>query len=272
MQGRASANADIHVLMVGGSSEEQFLMRQQLQVLDDVRMSLAPEGERGLQRAVTLQPTIVLLDAELPDEEGLRACRQLRAQARTAQTPLILIGPPEARLAAYTAGATDYLLRPLLAAEVKQRMALYLHMREAPLSAPAIPAAAADKVSAIDSRQMLVAAARQAVARRDGSLPSPTELAASLGVSPRRLSRAFQQIENVTLFTFLRDERMKLAKELLAQTALSVVAIAEEVGFSSAANFSTAFLDYVGMTPTNYRAHEDRPAPHVTNHRRRATD
>jgi transcriptional regulator GlxA family with amidase domain len=39
----------------------------------------------------------------------------------------------------------------------------------------------------------------------------------------------------------------------LSSTPLSIARIAEEIGFSSAANFATAFRERLGITPSTYR-------------------
>ncbi|TVQ73643.1 MAG: helix-turn-helix domain-containing protein, partial [Oceanospirillales bacterium] len=47
---------------------------------------------------------------------------------------------------------------------------------------------------------------------------------------------------------------MKEAKNLLAETQISAQDIGLQLGFSSGANFSTAFKDYFGMTPAEFRS------------------
>ena len=57
----------------------------------------------------------------------------------------------------------------------------------------------------------------------------------------------------VTIFEFLREERMKEARHLLASTSLDIQAIALEVGYTSGANFATAFRERFGMSPSAFR-------------------
>jgi DNA-binding response OmpR family regulator len=49
----------------------------------------AGDGRRGLQMAVDEQPDLILLDCDMPVMDGLDVVRQLRADARTARTPIV---------------------------------------------------------------------------------------------------------------------------------------------------------------------------------------
>lgn len=74
---------------------------------------------------------IAVLDAELPDVDGVFVCRHLR---KTAQTPVIFLsknGAEANRLAAFEAGGNDYVLKPFypreLIARIRSLLALTGH-------------------------------------------------------------------------------------------------------------------------------------------------
>ena len=79
------------------------------------------------------------------------------------------------------------------------------------------------------------------------------ELAEAVGTNSKRLNEAFRQCVGVTVFEYLREERMKEACVLLSGTGLPIQAIALEVGFTSGANFSTAFRERYGLSPSQFR-------------------
>src|SRR5690606_24424108 len=83
--------------------------------------------------------------------------------------------------------------------------------------------------------------------------PGAAELAESLGVSQRRVAAVVKAQTGGSLFELIRSKRMEKAARLLTRTGLSVTDIATEAGYSSAANFTTAFREYFGFTPTAYR-------------------
>ncbi|MFX5510308.1 AraC family transcriptional regulator, partial [Acinetobacter baumannii] len=60
-------------------------------------------------------------------------------------------------------------------------------------------------------------------------------LAAAVGTNARRLSSAFKHCAGVTVFDFLREERMKEARRLLSESTLDIGAIALALGYSNTA-------------------------------------
>jgi diguanylate cyclase (GGDEF)-like protein len=74
-------------------------------------------GRRAMELAWTAQPDAILIDAQLPDMDGMDLCRQLRDDSMFgASTPIIVTtrtGDRAERLAAYGAGAWDYCSEPL---------------------------------------------------------------------------------------------------------------------------------------------------------------
>ena len=79
------------------------------------RLVEANDGEAGVAMALQELPDLVLMDIQLPKISGLEAIRRLRAEAATAQTPIIAItsfalsGDDQK---AKEAGATAYLAKP----------------------------------------------------------------------------------------------------------------------------------------------------------------
>src|SRR5690606_5785653 len=101
-----------------------------------------------------------------------------------------------------------------------------------------------------DSTLVLQRAAANIIRDRLTNPPRINELAALLGVSERRITAAFKANVGMSVFEYIRSERMRKAARLLVQTDLHMLDIVAEVGYSSAANFSTAFRQYWGKTPS----------------------
>jgi AraC-like DNA-binding protein len=101
--------------------------------------------------------------------------------------------------------------------------------------------------------QHLMRTAKHYLSVRLAKPPHMDELADALGVSKKRIADAFRNSLGMTVTQFLREERMRKARRLLVQTSLDIQAIAQELGFSSSANFSNAFHSHVGMSPSDFR-------------------
>ncbi|MEH6523537.1 helix-turn-helix transcriptional regulator [Sulfitobacter sp.] len=83
----------------------------------------------------------------------------------------------------------------------------------------------------------------------DISLP---EVAAHVGMSERNLRRHMQSELGQSWRDFIRELRMNKAMVLLGKDRKSVTETAFEVGFSSSSAFSSAFMNYVGKTPSAF--------------------
>lgn len=87
-----------------------------------------------------------------------------------------------------------------------------------------------------------------------GRPPSIDELARLCELSRFHFMRTFRAGTGLSPGEFLQRARMTRAKAMLAQGDHSMAGIAEVLGFSSAAAFSTAFRRVVGRSPGAFRA------------------
>ena len=63
----------------------------------------------------------------------------------------------------------------------------------------------------------------------------------------------FRRLYGLPVHTWLRQRRMERAAELLRNPSLSVLGVAQSVGYGSASQFTAAFRRQYGVTPTQYR-------------------
>ena len=87
----------------------------------------------------------------------------------------------------------------------------------------------------------------------DGSL-RVDELAAQVGMSPRTLSRHFEDALGCTPQAYVQHRRIEAARRLLETTGEPVGNIQRRVGYRDPAAFRRAFRDEVGCSPTAYRS------------------
>ncbi len=71
--------------------------------------------------------------------------------------------------------------------------------------------------------------------------------------SPIYLSRLFKEKAGINFISFIIQERMRRAVELLRIPSQSMIQISEAVGYSNEKNFSRAFKKYFGVGPAEYR-------------------
>lgn len=83
--------------------------------------------------------------------------------------------------------------------------------------------------------------------------PTLGQLARLAGINEFKLKNGFKQLYNTTVFGYLSDYRLEMAKEMIRDGRKSLTAIAEEAGFSSLPHFSTAFRKKFGVSPSRMK-------------------
>ncbi len=90
---------------------------------------VATRGEAAIKICHEINPEIVLLDAVMPEMDGFEVCKKLKQDINTRHIPIIFMtGLTESEhvVAAFSAGAIDYVTKPLRSNEVIARLASHL--------------------------------------------------------------------------------------------------------------------------------------------------
>jgi CheY-like chemotaxis protein/MinD-like ATPase involved in chromosome partitioning or flagellar assembly len=85
----------------------------------------APNGLEGLQKARNEAPDLIILNVMLPGIDGLEVCHRLRAEAETAQVPILMLSGKALQTDVTTGlnmGADDYLTKPAAPSEIVSRV------------------------------------------------------------------------------------------------------------------------------------------------------
>ena len=216
-------------------------------------VSVAFNGKDGYHKALLSHFDLILLDVHMPVLDGFGTCRMLKANPETRHIPVIFLsaaGEQTNRLAGLLLGAVDYIVKSYAnEEEIAARIAISLQRPTYPAAVDAADLSINDTLPSAP----LVRAAKKILLRGIIQPPSAGELAQQLGCHEKKLNEAFREQYGVTVFGWLRDERLRMGRELLAGTDLPVIEIAESLGYSSPQNFATAFKEKFDCTPTQFR-------------------
>jgi C4-dicarboxylate-specific signal transduction histidine kinase len=96
------------------------------------RTVCAGGGRDGVRAALRHRPDLILLDVTMPDLDGFAACRAIRAEASTADTPIIFVTARTEsadKTRAFELGACDYVTKPFDEHELTARIRAHLSRR-----------------------------------------------------------------------------------------------------------------------------------------------
>lgn len=88
---------------------------------EGARVVLASDGQTGLELALRLKPSLVILDRMLPARDGLSVCAEIR---KTLDIPIIFLsarGEEDDRIDGLEQGADDYMTKPFSLKELAVR-------------------------------------------------------------------------------------------------------------------------------------------------------
>jgi AraC-like DNA-binding protein len=94
--------------------------------------------------------------------------------------------------------------------------------------------------------------AKDIVVARMAEPPSLQELADEIGLSLKKLKEGFKQIYGDSVFSFLFDYKMEVARKLLEAGNDNVNEVGHKVGYSTSSHFIAAFKKKYGTTPKKY--------------------
>lgn len=215
------------------------------------RTIVAFDGQDGFRKAQLKQPSLILLDVRMPKIDGFATCRLLKSDSNTRRIPVIFLtaaDDKEARLTGLGLGAVDYIIKPYVSEEeVIARIGIHLDLARA----SSLPQAA--DTESKDFLPPLLKTATDILLERMSAPPSPELLARELGTNEKKLNQLFRTEFAMPIATWLREQRLKLARQLLAQTDTPIADIAAHCGYTTPANFATAFKERFECSPRDFR-------------------
>jgi len=104
------------VLYIEDNPVNAITVQELLQNHTRLDIVIAENGSHGVERALQMQPDLILIDMQLPDFDGLEVLRRLKATALTASLTCIALSAnaaPQYIAEALAAGFDDYWTKPI---------------------------------------------------------------------------------------------------------------------------------------------------------------
>ncbi|WP_414550915.1 helix-turn-helix transcriptional regulator [Anabaena sp. CCY 0017] len=95
--------------------------------------------------------------------------------------------------------------------------------------------------------------ARDILTRNYEHPPSLLDLAQKIGINDNKLKYGFKEIFGTTVFGYLRDYRLEIARKLLQEQKQNVRTVVNTVGYANQSHFAAAFKRKFGITPQDCR-------------------
>ena len=195
-----------------------LIVEDEKNIVDILRFNLQREGYRtleaydgkdGLDKAVSENPDLILLDVMLPQMNGFDVCRALRAQGSNVPVIILTAREEEAdKVLGLEIGADDYITKPFSMRELIARVGA--NIRRTAMAAPASAAASAMPVSGdlainTDSHQVFRAGKAIDLTQRE------YELLTFLASHPNKVYSRIALMEQVWNYGYVGDDARTVA-------------------------------------------------------------
>jgi AraC-like DNA-binding protein len=217
-----------------------------------------------LRQAREQLPDLIISDVMMPGLDGYALCQALKSDLRTSHIPIILLtarAQAADRLRGLSRGADAYLAKPFLEQELQLRARKLIELRrtlqtyyQQVLQGSAAPSDATEAQGEPEEEAFV----RQVRSLLEAHYGDPdfnvNALAQAIAMSRSQLHRKLTSLAGLTPVQFIRDFRLRQARELLTTTDLTIAEVAYRTGFSDPGYFSRLFQQECGQSPSAYRA------------------
>jgi len=241
-------------------------------MLDQIRESVGryfrtisyTEGQKALSDIGTQQPSLILCDVMLPDVNGFEIVRQLRAAETTQNIPIIMLTAldgDDQLLRGYKAGADDYMVKPcnfeLLVLRITQLIKWYSRIQPTDENSMVNGQSSMVNVKVPiitdEADQRFREKMETIVAQRLGDADFNVDtLASLLKMGRTKFYGKMKEFTGMSPNSYLQNERLKRAAELLIEGDLNVTEVSYKVGFQSPTYFYKCFKEKYGVPPSKF--------------------
>ncbi|QCX39079.1 response regulator [Aureibaculum algae] len=224
---------------------------------NDYKILEANNGERGIKKAISNIPDIIISDVMMPVKNGIELCDTLKNDERTSHIPIILLTAKvgeEHEVKGLTTGADVYLTKPFSSKKLKLHVQKLIELRRQLRSKYS-------QEFEIKAKDISVTSVDQQFFKRvqkvlDEQLTNPAfnsnTFVTAMQMSRMQLHRKLKALTGLTTSEFIRSQRLKLSLNYLKNSDLSVSDIAYQIGFNTPSYFIKCFKETYNCTPTVY--------------------
>lgn len=191
-------------------------------------------------------PDVLITDLNMPGISGLSLISHVKNQYPGVRI-YVLSGYDDYDLVrqAFVNGARDYLLKPVDAEELREKILSDRCAREPEKENPPVGRLQFESVLSYIEEHLSASLTME-------------EAAASIAMSYNYFSKRFREYTGYSFPEYVNRLRIERSKSYLEDPSLKITDIAYKIGYDSASTFSKAFSKYEGCSPADYRRGRQR--------------
>ena len=191
----------------------------------------------------------------MPDGDGYQLCKEIKNNEKYNHIPVVLLaskGAEQHQSASYKIGADGFLPKPFEMETLTELLRGLLRKRSE-VKKRYLDSSDQDR-SFGSAEEEFITRLNKVISEHIGDPELDQQLMCKeLGMSRALLYNKMRAITGAGAKEYITKIRIEKAKSLMENPSLSFAEIAEMTGFTSQSYFSTAFKNYTGVTPSQFR-------------------
>lgn len=243
------------ILLVEDSEDVRSYIR--INLSQEYRIYEAADGLEGYEKALDVDPDLVISDVMMPGMDGFELCRKIKSNPQISHVPVVLLTARSSEafeLEGLETGADDYISKPFNTLLFKARIRNILESRQKikeKLSTDLSFEPQDVATNSLDERFI-----KQLLGVIEANISddqfNPDALAAGMNLSRSQLYKKVKGLTGLSVSILIRNIRLRKACALLKTHSLSISEVAYQVGFSDPAYFTKCFREMYSQSPTEY--------------------
>jgi len=257
----------VSVLVVEDNSELRTFLHDILSGIYNVIE--ATNGQEGLEKAIKHMPDFIISDIMMPVMDGLDMVKSIKGNREICHIPIILLSAKSSlddRIYGLDQGIDDYITKPFSSAYLKARIKSLLHQRKQlqelylkQLSEnPKVTTTAAIEIEPskpliVNSDELFMQQVMEVMEKHmDNSGFTIDDFAKEMRMGRTVFYQKLKAIIGLSPVDFIREMRIKRAKQLIDCGEYNVSTVAYMTGFNDPKYFSKCFKKQFGASPSEY--------------------
>lgn len=239
--------------------EDSLEIRTQLRLLLSGTLEIfeAENGQEGLEKAITYQPSVIISDLLMPVMDGLEFCKHIKTDTATSHIPVILLTSQideASQYQSYEAGADVYMTKPIKQDILFQVIYNFIQRQEN----NNLKLVSSNEIYPVDLElnkldETFLNDVIELIEKNIGNQNLDFQLLCDhTGLSRTVLYAKFKILTGQGVHDFIKSIRLKKSIQLLLKGTLTVSEIAYEVGFNSPSYYVRCFSKEYGQSPKEY--------------------
>ncbi len=222
------------------------------------RITLAVDGQDGLEKLKKNQPQLVISDVMMPKLDGYKVCENIKSNPDTCHIPVILLTALDTdakKLEGLELGADAYIIKPFSIKQLEVRVKKLIENKQRIIEHFTKNSGVPEAELAISERDRKFI--KKVIALIEENMSDSSfgveELAGEASMSTSYFYRRLKQLTGQVPNVYLRNYRLQKAAKMLKECPdLNANEVMYQIGIESPSYFSTAFKKLHGVSPSEY--------------------